>query len=92
MSCRARYRDVRVIVPRAASDFVSTCNRAVVARGPKHGRHRAVKRREFITLLGGVAAAARVHATLAYIVARARSCADIRQPNVGAKYQQRHWT
>ena len=51
-----------------------------------------MKRREFITLLGGVAAAARVHATLAYIVARARSCADIRQPNVGAKYQQRHWT
>ena len=29
-----------------------------------------LKRREFITLLGGVAAAARVHATLAYIVAR----------------------
>jgi hypothetical protein len=29
-----------------------------------------VKRREFITPLGGVAAAARVHATLAYIVAR----------------------
>jgi hypothetical protein len=70
MSCRARCRDVRVIVPRAASDFVSTCNRAVVARDPKHGRHRAVKRREFITLLGGVAAAARVHATLACIVAR----------------------
>jgi hypothetical protein len=70
MSCRARCRDERVIVPRAASDFVSTCNLAVVARGPKHGRHRAVKRREFITLLGGVAAAARVHATLAYIVAR----------------------
>jgi hypothetical protein len=25
--------------------------------GPKHGRHRAVKRRDFITLLGGAAAA-----------------------------------
>src|SRR5258707_10479671 len=25
--------------------------------GPKHGRHRAVKRREFITLVGGTAAA-----------------------------------
>jgi hypothetical protein len=48
-----------------------------------------VRRREFITLLGGVAAAARVHATLACISAP-RSCADIRQPNVGAEYQQRH--
>jgi hypothetical protein len=28
-----------------------------------------MRRREFITLLGGTAAAARVHATLAYIVA-----------------------
>src|SRR5262249_31007510 len=52
-----RRRDRDHLIPPRRMDAAVCRAEVCYAFGRKHGRHRAVKRREFITLLGGAAAA-----------------------------------